>query len=83
MGIRAQVPLMFHTYTCISKPYTRVYPKASGLAAWSENCKWYSYVLLSAVVSLFIIITELQLIIPLCFLCSTVILFEICGIGWR
>jgi hypothetical protein len=21
---------------------TQVYPKASGLAAWSENCKWYS-----------------------------------------
>jgi hypothetical protein len=22
--------------------YTKVYPKVSGLAAWSENCKWYS-----------------------------------------
>jgi hypothetical protein len=21
---------------------TRVYPKVSGLAAWSKNCKWYS-----------------------------------------
>jgi hypothetical protein len=21
---------------------TRVYPKVSGLATWSENCKWYS-----------------------------------------
>jgi hypothetical protein len=21
---------------------TRVYPKVSGLAAWSDNCKWYS-----------------------------------------
>jgi hypothetical protein len=21
---------------------TRVYPKVSGLVAWSENCKWYS-----------------------------------------
>jgi len=21
--------------------YTRVYPKVSGLAPWSENCKWY------------------------------------------
>jgi hypothetical protein len=20
---------------------TRVYPKVSGLAVWSENCKWY------------------------------------------
>jgi hypothetical protein len=23
-------------------PHTRVYPKVSGLASWSENCKWYS-----------------------------------------
>jgi hypothetical protein len=22
--------------------YTRGYPKVSGLAAWSENCKWYN-----------------------------------------
>jgi hypothetical protein len=33
--------------------YTRVYPKVSGLAAWSENCKWYSSLPLGAVVSLF------------------------------
>jgi hypothetical protein len=32
---------------------TRVYPKVSGLAAWSENCKWYSYMSLNVVVSLF------------------------------
>jgi hypothetical protein len=32
---------------------TRVYPKVSGLAAWSENCKWYSSLPLGAVVSLF------------------------------
>jgi hypothetical protein len=32
---------------------TRVYPKVSGLAAWSENCKWYSSLLLGAAVSLF------------------------------
>jgi hypothetical protein len=31
----------------------RVYPKVSGLAAWLENCKWYSSLPLSAVVSLF------------------------------
>jgi hypothetical protein len=31
----------------------RVYPKVSGLAAWSENCKWYSSLPLDAVVSLF------------------------------
>jgi len=24
------------------REYMRVYPKVSGLAAWSENCKWYS-----------------------------------------
>jgi hypothetical protein len=32
---------------------TRVYPKVSGLAAWSENCKWYSSTPLGTVVSLF------------------------------
>jgi len=31
---------------------TRVHPKVSGLAAWSENCKRYSYLPLGAVVSL-------------------------------
>jgi hypothetical protein len=31
----------------------RVYPKVSGLAAWNENCKWYSPLPLGAVVSLF------------------------------
>jgi hypothetical protein len=33
--------------------YMRVYPKVSGLAAWSENCKWFSSLTLGAVVSLF------------------------------
>jgi len=23
-------------------PHMMVYPKVSGLAVWSENCKWYS-----------------------------------------
>jgi hypothetical protein len=32
---------------------TRVCPKVSGLAAWSENCKWHIYLPLGAVVSLF------------------------------
>jgi hypothetical protein len=32
---------------------TRVYPKASGLADWRENCKWYNPLPLGAVVSLF------------------------------
>jgi hypothetical protein len=37
-----------------SRPqYMRVYPKVSGLTAWSENCKWYSSLPLGAVVSLF------------------------------
>jgi len=31
----------------------RVYPKVSELAAWSENCKWYSPLPLGTVVSLF------------------------------
>jgi hypothetical protein len=30
-----------------------LYPKVSGLAAWSENCKWYSFLPLGAVISLF------------------------------
>jgi len=30
-----------------------MYPKVSGLAAWSENCKRYNYLPLGAVVSLF------------------------------
>jgi len=33
--------------------YTRLYQKVSGLAAWNENCKWYSSLPLGAVVSLF------------------------------
>jgi hypothetical protein len=33
--------------------HTRVYPKVSRLAAWTENCKWYSSLPLGAVVSLF------------------------------
>jgi len=37
-----------HTNTC-----TRVYPEVSGLAAWSEDCKWYNSLPPSAVVSLF------------------------------
>jgi hypothetical protein len=31
----------------------RVHPKVSGLAAWSQNCKWYSSLPLGAVASLF------------------------------
>jgi hypothetical protein len=32
---------------------TRVYPKLTGLAAWSENCKWYSFLPLVAILPLF------------------------------
>jgi hypothetical protein len=32
---------------------TRVYPKVSGLAPWSENSKWYSSLPLGAIVLLF------------------------------
>jgi len=35
---------------------TSVYPKVSGLAAWSENFKWYSSLPLRAVVSLFCVL---------------------------
>jgi hypothetical protein len=31
----------------------RLYLKVCGLPAWSENCKWYSYLPLGAAVSLF------------------------------
>jgi len=34
-------------------PCTKVYPKVSGLASWSDNCKCYSYMPLGTVVSLF------------------------------
>jgi hypothetical protein len=33
--------------------HTRVIPKVSGLAAWSENCKWYSSLPLGVVIALF------------------------------
>jgi len=45
----------YHTHKSIltGTVYTRVYPKVSGPAAWSENCKWYSSLPQYAVVSLF------------------------------
>jgi hypothetical protein len=33
--------------------HTRAYPEVSGLAAWSENCKWYGSLTLGAVLWLF------------------------------
>jgi len=37
-----------HTHT-----HTTVYPKVSGLDAWSQDRKWYNFLPLGAVVSLF------------------------------
>jgi hypothetical protein len=37
---------------------TGVYLKVSGLATWSENCKWYSSLPLGAVVSLFCVASQ-------------------------
>jgi hypothetical protein len=34
--------VIFYLPRRIRKPSTRVYPKVSGLTAWSENCKWHS-----------------------------------------
>jgi hypothetical protein len=42
------------TTSAVNSHNTRVYPKVSGLAAWSEKCKWYSSLPLGAVVSLFL-----------------------------
>jgi hypothetical protein len=39
-----------------------VYPKVSGVAAWSENCKWHSFLPLGAVVSLFCLFLLLLLL---------------------
>jgi hypothetical protein len=60
--IPCAVPLLiaFHPFCLLSvlvqvrfRLYMRVYPKVSGLAAGSEKCKWYSFLPLGAVVSLF------------------------------
>jgi len=40
-------------YRTVLANITRVYPKVSGLAAGSQNCKWYSSLPLGAVISLF------------------------------
>jgi hypothetical protein len=48
-------PLLIRLHGVVLKEAmdTKVYPKVSELAAWSENCKWYSSLPLGAVVSLF------------------------------
>jgi hypothetical protein len=38
-----RILLDFITITISDEDYTRVYPKVSGVAPWSENCKRYSY----------------------------------------
>jgi len=45
---------MIYNKTLLDKltSYTKVYPKVSGPAAWSENCKWHSSLPLCAVVSI-------------------------------
>jgi hypothetical protein len=40
-------------YSAVASSCTRVYPKFSGLAACSENWKWYGFLPLGAVVSIF------------------------------
>jgi hypothetical protein len=46
------VKLYSNINRCDFGQFTRVYPKVSGLAAWSKNCKWYISVPLGAVMSL-------------------------------
>jgi len=47
--------VMYRSVSCVhsSSGHMRMYPKVSGLATWSENCKWCSSPPLGAVVSLF------------------------------
>jgi hypothetical protein len=54
--LKAEGQLYFYLLP-IWMPYshTRMYPKVSGLSAWSENWKWYSSLPLGAVVSLFFV----------------------------
>jgi len=51
--LRRADPPFKKSYQLFKESHTGVYPKVSGLAAWSENCKWYSSLPLSATVSLF------------------------------
>jgi hypothetical protein len=61
----------------------RVYPKVSKLAAWSENCKWYSSLPLGAVVSLFVSqSSEFCHHNPLCSFLSVVVYFVIDSV-WK
>jgi hypothetical protein len=52
-GISILKDLCVHRIVTKKSRYTRVYPKVSGLAIRSENCKLYSSLPLGAVVSLF------------------------------
>jgi hypothetical protein len=42
-----------HPISYLRPPDTRMYPKVSGLTAWSEDCEWYSSLPPDAVSSLF------------------------------
>jgi hypothetical protein len=52
-GYKVKVGLWVPVYCDWYSISQRVYPKVSGLASSSQNCKWYSSVPLGAVVSLF------------------------------
>jgi len=54
VGLRARLDAVTkRKIPALAGNLTRVYPKFSGLAAWSEDCKWYSPLPLGAVISLF------------------------------
>jgi len=64
---RDQQRAFVKTVMTLQVPFTRIYPKFSDLAAWSENCKWYSSLPIDTVVSLFLSqSSEFCLHIPLC-----------------
>jgi len=54
LGVNFPCNMFFRELRLIVRDrHTRVYPKVSGLAAWSKNCEWYSSLPLDAVISLF------------------------------
>jgi hypothetical protein len=53
IAIFTSIRITIHKVTSIFVMHARMYPKVSGLAAWSENCKWYCSLPVGAVVSLF------------------------------
>jgi hypothetical protein len=53
LGVAATLSLPVGLILIFPRERMRVCPEVSGLAAWSENWKWYSSLPLGAVVSLF------------------------------